>query len=99
MYVVFASGVIIVCVAAPPCDQLENVYVTPLTVCGDTTPSVRCIPSTPSTEKDVVTGWPSNVTDNPEGVEFNVIVVVRGLIVTEAVSVNPCESVTVRCSR
>ena len=72
------TGVEMLWVAAPLSDQDTKLYVVPLFVCGDTTPSVRWIPSTPTTVAGVASGWPSSVICNPAGFVANVIVVVRG---------------------
>jgi hypothetical protein len=47
-------------------------------VCGETTPSVRSIPSTPTTVAGVVSGCPSSVIWRPGGLVVKVIVVLRG---------------------
>jgi hypothetical protein len=46
VYVVLVAGVVIVWLAVPPSDQLTNGYPTFPAVCGETTPSMRSIPTT-----------------------------------------------------
>ena len=72
------TGVEILCVAAPASDQDRNVYVVPVFVCGETTPSVRWIPSTPTTVAGVASGWPSSVIWRPDGFVAKDIVDLRG---------------------
>jgi hypothetical protein len=92
-------GVEIVCVAAPASDQDVIVYVVPLFVCGETTPRVRWIPSTPTTLAGVASGWPSRVSWRPDGLVAKDIVVLRGTTSVYVVEVSPVESVTVRWMR
>ena len=65
-------------VAAPLSDQEENMYVAPPEVCGDTTPRVRWMPTTPTTCAGVVRGWPSSVICSPDGFVAKDMVDLRG---------------------
>src|SRR5688500_9266050 len=56
VYVVLAAGDEMACVLAPPSDQALKLYAVPPAVCGETTPSVRVIPTTLGTSAGVVTG-------------------------------------------
>ena len=57
----------IVCVCAPPSDQLENTYVVPFRTCGDGALSVLVEPSTRVAENGVVPLVPFTRSDSPEG--------------------------------
>jgi hypothetical protein len=51
-----ALGVAIVWEAAPPSDHKTNSYITPPTVCGETTPSIRITPTMLGTATGVAPG-------------------------------------------
>jgi hypothetical protein len=72
-------------VCAPPSDQETNV----LEPCGEGAPSVRVMFTTPVTAAGAVTGWPSMVSCNPDGLEASVMVERFGITSTYFSSVRP----------
>ena len=96
---VFAAGVEMLWVAAPPSDQETKVKVLPPEVCGDTTPSARMIPTTPVTESGVRHGLPVQGHLQAGRVGGRVMVDVRGRTSRKIVVVSPAGSRTVRWIR
>src|SRR5689334_5325895 len=86
-------------VAAPASDHETKSYSLLPTVCGEGAPRVRRMPTTPVTEKGVVTGCPSSVNCMPEGTLARLKVDLIGSTSRNVVFVAPDASRTVRRMR
>jgi hypothetical protein len=87
------------CVCDPPSDHETKLYVFPPETCGEGAPSVRVMFTTPSTLCGAVKGCPSSVSCRPDGLDWNVIVEVRGTTSTNVSAVRPPESTAERWIR
>ena len=97
--VVFAAGVEISWVAAPPSDQEANCRSFAPDVCGDTAPSARMTPTTLVTDSGVRDRLPSERHLQAGRVRGRVIVDVRGRTSRKVVLVSPAGSRAVRWIR
>jgi len=95
VYVVSVSGVLMVCVWAPPSDQLWNVTRLVGPIWGEGAPSVRVMPATPVIARGVARGCPSSVMPSPDGLVRNVMSACTGQMKTVALPVSCVESVAV----
>src|SRR5882672_488342 len=96
VYVVGVSGVMTVCVCAPPSDQSLKPKRSPPLDCGDGAPRTRWKATTPVFVTGVWIGCPSSVTTSPGGLVWIVKSTVWGTTNTVAAPVRPVESVARR---
>ena len=98
LYVVTGAGAVMLCVAAPPSDQLENMYDVPDSVCGVDAASAFCELTITVFVNGVAADAPSTVSVSPLGCEVNDRLTVFGCNVTLVVLCAPALSVAVSCS-
>src|SRR3954451_18174951 len=98
LYVLAVAGAVMLCVAAPLSDQLENVYDVPATVCGEGALTEFAEPTTTVFVNGVLADEPPTVSFKPVGEDVSVRSTVFGCSVTLVVDEPPPLSVAVICS-